>query len=375
MADAGVFTDDDRPRVDASAADRGSVSRPAETGADAAAERTYPFLFTGTAGEYFRVWIVNLALTIVTLGIYSAWAKVRKRRYLYGHTRVAGDGLEYRAKPLPILVGRLIALAALAAIVAADALVPALARSPLLRQLLFVVLLAIFGPWILVRSLRFNARNTAYRNVRFRFAAGYGDCMKIVAVYGWLLLLPILYPYLKRALVRFAAGNHFFGGTRFSLLDAFGKPFIRAYALAYTWIFIAFVPVIAAGIAVAVAHAKPPTVLLTAGLYAVIGIAVAYIRAGTVNAVWGNLCVGTVRFTSSLRARDLVWLYASNLVVIVATLGLATPWAVVRLHRYRASKTTMIASGSLDEFVQAEADEVGAAGEEIGEMLDFDVSL
>ena len=35
------------------------------------------FEFTGDAKEFFRIWIVNLALSIVTLGIYSAWAKVR----------------------------------------------------------------------------------------------------------------------------------------------------------------------------------------------------------------------------------------------------------------------------------------------------------
>src|SRR5215468_7546165 len=55
----------------------------------------YPVEFTAVTGEYFRIWIVNLALTLVTLGIYSAWAKVRKRRYLYGHTRIAGEGFEY----------------------------------------------------------------------------------------------------------------------------------------------------------------------------------------------------------------------------------------------------------------------------------------
>jgi hypothetical protein len=33
--------------------------------------------FTGTAGEYFRIWIVNLFLTVLTLGIYSAWTLLR----------------------------------------------------------------------------------------------------------------------------------------------------------------------------------------------------------------------------------------------------------------------------------------------------------
>jgi hypothetical protein len=50
----------------------------------AAIER--PFEFRGEAREYFRIWIVNLALGIVTLGVYSAWAKVRSERYFYGNT-------------------------------------------------------------------------------------------------------------------------------------------------------------------------------------------------------------------------------------------------------------------------------------------------
>ena len=52
---------------------------------------------------------VNLALSIVTLGIYSAWASVRTRRYFYANTRVAGSPFEYSAKPLPILRGRILA--------------------------------------------------------------------------------------------------------------------------------------------------------------------------------------------------------------------------------------------------------------------------
>ena len=50
--------------------------------------------FTGSGGEYFKIWIVNLLLTIVTLGIYSAWAKVRRNEYFYRHTRLAGAGFD-----------------------------------------------------------------------------------------------------------------------------------------------------------------------------------------------------------------------------------------------------------------------------------------
>jgi uncharacterized membrane protein YjgN (DUF898 family) len=61
---------------------------------------TYRFDFTGRSGEYFRIWVVSLFLSVVTLGIYSAWGKVRKKRYLYSHTELDGTGFEFRATPL-----------------------------------------------------------------------------------------------------------------------------------------------------------------------------------------------------------------------------------------------------------------------------------
>jgi uncharacterized membrane protein YjgN (DUF898 family) len=69
------------------------------------------FTFTGSGSEYFRIWIANLLLTIVTFGIYSAWAKVRRTRYFYDSTRVAGSSFEYHGEPVGILKGRLVAVA------------------------------------------------------------------------------------------------------------------------------------------------------------------------------------------------------------------------------------------------------------------------
>jgi uncharacterized membrane protein YjgN (DUF898 family) len=59
----------------------------------------YRFQFRGTGREFFRIWIVNFALTLITVGIYSAWAKVRTRRYFYGNTALAGHTFDYHASP------------------------------------------------------------------------------------------------------------------------------------------------------------------------------------------------------------------------------------------------------------------------------------
>ncbi len=41
----------------------------------AAQARSSRINFSGRGSEFFGIWIVNVLLSILTLGIYSAWAK------------------------------------------------------------------------------------------------------------------------------------------------------------------------------------------------------------------------------------------------------------------------------------------------------------
>mgnify|MGYP006216204291 CR=1 FL=1 len=72
---------------------------------------TYPpvkFIFHGAGREYFKIWLVNLVLTIATLGIYAAWAKVRTRKYFYQSTELNGNRFDYHGDPKAILKGNLL---------------------------------------------------------------------------------------------------------------------------------------------------------------------------------------------------------------------------------------------------------------------------
>src|SRR5215467_2089686 len=101
--------------------------------------------FTGTAGEYFGIWIVNILLTIVTFGIYSAGAKVRRKRYFYGNTVVLGETFEYHAKGKQIFIGRLIVFGFFAVLNILTHVAPLLV---LILWLVFAVAL----PWMMMRS-------------------------------------------------------------------------------------------------------------------------------------------------------------------------------------------------------------------------------
>jgi len=351
--------------------------------AGAAAEQRYPVEFTGAAGEYFRIWIVNLALTIVTLGIYSAWAKVRRKRYFYANTLIGGEAFEYRGNPIAILKGRIIAVVLLALYSSAHSVSPFL-------QLVLGLAFAIAFPWLMVRSLAFIAHNSAYRNIRFHFGGKYLDALKLLALCAALVIitLGIAYPYARARLAKFSADHHRYGSAQFalpSLTSTFYGIYLRLVGLTLLLGAAFAVAMALLGFAAAAAGVDPRGGGL-AGVMLVLGplgafffyvLLFAYPRARIGNATWNHLMIGNtqVRFDSSLRVRDLMGLYLTNILAIVVTLGLATPWAVIRSLRYRAQKTALLVAGGLDQFVVAQAADVDASGEEVGEMFGFDFSL
>ncbi|WP_440503841.1 YjgN family protein, partial [Serratia nevei] len=135
--------------------------------------------FHGKGGEYFAIWLVNALLTIVTLGIYSAWATVRRRRYFYGNTELDGDRFDYHAQPLQILKGRLLVIGGIIVFYIL------LAVAPLLGLLALLALLALL-PWVVIRSWRYNAIMSSYRGVRFNYVCRTGRA------YWALLFCPLL---------------------------------------------------------------------------------------------------------------------------------------------------------------------------------------
>jgi uncharacterized membrane protein YjgN (DUF898 family) len=150
-------------------------------------------------------------LTIVTLGIYSAWAKVRTTGYFYSHTRLDNTSFEYLGDPVAILKGRLIAFGVLILyIVVTTQLYP-------VTEPLFVLVLVVAMPWLVVQALRFRARNSAYRNIRFDFEDSYREA---IAVFIGLPLLAVVtlglaYPYFVFRKNEFVVRNSGYGATHF----------------------------------------------------------------------------------------------------------------------------------------------------------------
>src|SRR5258707_5499093 len=133
--------------------------------------------FRGTGVESFRIWIGNVALAVMTLGIYSGWAKVPTQRYFYRNTFIDGHSFEYHAKAWRILIGRGIALALFLGYSLSVVFAPP-------TFALWVLVLGAALPWLANTSIRFNARNTSWRNVRFNFSASYFEAFIAYVVWS-----------------------------------------------------------------------------------------------------------------------------------------------------------------------------------------------
>jgi uncharacterized membrane protein YjgN (DUF898 family) len=342
--------------------------------------------FTGSAREFFGIWFVNLVLSVLTLGIYSAWAKVRTERYFYGNTRFGGAPFEYLAQPIPILKGRLVAYAVVIALGLSGHF-----------QIWFVYIPLILGvlvalPWLVQRTLRFRARYSAWRGLRFRFTGSTNDAY-VAFFFRPMVQLVTMYltmPWVRMKQHEYVVQGHRFGGMPFGYRGDLGSyfiPFLISLGLAFAGYVIAFVAVFAgialtASLGLGGAEGEGPStqaMLTTFAPAAVVYLAIltlpVYVRTRYLNLMWRFSHLGEHRFESTLRARDVIWIYVSNGLAIVFSLGLAVPWAMVRLARYRAGHFAVWVQGDLDSFA-AEAERAeGATGAELLDALDLDVDL
>ena len=331
--------------------------------------------FTGSAREYFQVWIVNLFFTLVTLGIYSAWAKVRKKRYFYGSTRFDGDSFDYFGSPRAILKGRIVAFVVFAAYAITADLYPA-------SRYAFWALAVLLLPWLVMRSLTFNARNSAFRGLRFDFGATSGE---VARVYVRMLLVVgltagLAWPWFMARQKSFVVSHHAFGTTRLGC-EIRARAFFGIYFRAGLLLLATVVPFgFLMGFLIAKLelpdHVAWIAYLLPAiPIYAGYAAAYAYLQARTANLLWESSYGPGLRFSSSLSARKLAWVYFGNIVAVAGSAGLLIPWAVIRTLRYRLESFSMVVAGNPVHEANPNLPPVGATGQELGDIFNLDLGL
>ncbi len=374
----------------------------------------YQFEFTGTGREYFGIWIVNLLLTIITLGVYSAWAKVRTNRYFYGNTLVAGSAFDYTADPIQILKGRAIAVLFLILYQLVIRFFPSLANVALAGFFILV-------PAIYIFSMAFKMRYSSWRGVNFSFRRDFWGAYKLFSpIFFYLLisaliplllglgaedllldeeepefsaelgiyfmttaalglLLMALFPLWQRKYYDFVGSRVSIGQSTFSI-ELNTKTFYGIYLKSGFSVLVGLV-LVAAIVGFFVAFADfddSSTALLFLALYPVILVpyllAYAYVQTRLTNTLYSSIKVGAAAFESNLVYRKMVWLYLTNTLAILFSLGLAIPWAKVRVTHYRAQCMWLIADDL--SFIQAaKKSDIDAKADAFSDIFDLDIGL
>ena len=380
------------------------------------------FSFTGSGSEYFRIWIVNTMLTILTLGIYSAWAKVRTNQYFYGNTVLDDARFSYLADPKQILKGRVIAVIIFVLYSAAWQFFPTAALALLaVGCLLF--------PFFIVSSMSFKCRNSAYRHIRFKFVKDLkqaylifmqplGTALLVTAVIyyvfdafglqaamlagmeesgeypGGVLESDVIYmvfflcivpfiPWLDFLNVRFVVDHAQYGKTPMNFTGR---------CKSFYWIYFVAVLVMILGIVLmsgvmfgATSAMGEPTEdnISSAAPMFLIGMLVFYtslffvsgiMKAMRMNLINRNTFIGSNQLKSDLNGFKIGWIYLTNTIGIILTLGLFIPWAKVRMARYTANRTQLNAV-DIASIRAAEQENGNAFGEEMGDVFDMDLGI
>lgn len=367
--------------------------------------------FTGSGSEYFRIWIVNLLLMLVTLGIYFPWAKARRLRYFMGNTLVGGQPLGFHGDPKKMfkgyaLVGILFTLYSLAGEFSNTA------------GLVALVLVAGLWPALFKSSMQFRMANTSWRGLRFRFLGNLAGAYRamlplflpgLVLVGGlafvddrnappmWYGILALgvmvatlaIAPWLLWNLKQYQHNHYSLGHLQTTFRATVGSFYVLALkVLGLGLLAIALPAAVVVGLVFGldgfdslrhqrgvwmIAAAIVPILL---GTLAVLVCLQPYAVARLQNLVWTKTGNTELRFVSTLRVRALLWVTLKNWFLIIITLGLYWPFAAVALTRVRLEAVSIKSRANPDLLVsQVQAQEGDAAGDAAGDFFGMDVGL
>jgi len=375
-----------------------------------------PLRFVGSGSEYFRIWIANLLLTLLTVGLYYPFAKVRRQRYFHGATEVGGFPLSYHADPWSVLRGHGVVAAMFLAYGAATLLSPVAA-------LLVLVGFGLAWPALWHSSLRFRLANTGWRGLRLQFhgtrqgayrafapgimlavlvvaagtlvqaegpvAAKRADPGPNAAVAGLLpLVMGLAFPALLWRLRRYQHAHYGLAGEQ----TRFGVPMSAFYGVTFRAGFIATAVGLAAAVGAysvmvgfgALEGGKGGTgrlmlmalVLVGVVVLAYQGVVGPYMTARLQNLVWNGTRSDHLRFESDLGFGALLGLSLRNWLLVLCTLGLYLPFAAVAMARMRLQAVTVWSTLPPDTLVST--DPLGrttALGDAAGDVAGIDLGL
>lgn len=367
--------------------------------------RSLSVRFTAAGRDYFRLWIVNLLLTIVTLGFYLPFAKVRQLRFFHAHTLIDDAPLAFDGDARKLLRSHVLVGLAVLVYVASSVWAPALAG--------VAALVGVAAwPWLMCLSLRFRLGQTRWRGLRFGFNGGVAEAYRIFlpllvplalllmtlpflvslptaeAVFAlpvpvWVPALPLLSvlaivlvrPWVLMRRMRFQH-SHYTLGDEQTRLEGVGSGDVYGLGMRSAGVALGLILgalVLGAGISMVPFMGLITVPLMPVAVAGVFTGAMAYTISRQQNLLWGHTRSQHILLSSQLHALPLWGLLLKNTVLIGLTFGLYWPFAAVALARMRLEAVSVTTTRPVEQITNPAAERAAsAAGVAAEDLLGVD---
>ncbi len=309
------------------------------------------FKYFGQGSEFAVIYFKNILLTIFTLGIYYPWAKVEMLSYHYQSTELEKSRFTFHGTGKEVFKGYIKVYLAFI-LVYGFLIYGTSTQDPtmsVLSLLTFYVFILSILPLAIHGMARYRSSRSSWRGIHFKYLGKRGEFYKM-CIKGFLLTiftLGIYGAWFEVDIRKYILRHLKLGNLEFDFKGEGGQLF---------WINFKFVLL----------------VYLTLGIYTF----------WYVKNLWEFMANNTVvkqdgkevKFNIDITAGKVFELLFVNILIIVFTLGLGTPWVIVRTLTY-VFKYLEIENGiDFEKVEQGDLDDYDdAAGEDALDFLDLDL--
>jgi uncharacterized membrane protein YjgN (DUF898 family) len=300
--------------------------------------------YNGSGNELAILMFKNLALTILTLGIYSAWGRTNTRRYLWGQISFMGDRGAYTGTGKELFKGWMIVIGSYIAIYAGIFILKFI--HPLLVIVSFPLFIYLFALAIYGGS-RYRLSRTSWRGIRFGMEKDKASTKEFVIlafknVALIMVTLGFYAPYFQNNIRRFLINKARFGTAKFNF-EGNNKDF---FILFFTNVLLT---------------------MITLGFYGS-WMAINLLKYKLEN----SKLEGSLKFKTHLSGKDLFIFSFIAYLATICTLGLALPWVINRSMKLFVNSIEV--HGEIDF---AHIQNIEASGNALGDVavVEYDLDL
>jgi uncharacterized membrane protein YjgN (DUF898 family) len=312
-------------------------------------QRNYSLKSIADGAEFFKIWIVNLILQIVTLGFYYPWGKANQLQYLYGHTVFENDPFQFHGTGKEMFIGFIKAIVCIVVILGIFSMLTVMGFQ-VLAFLVYILSLLSIIPLVIHGSYRYRMSRTSWRGIRFGYR---GDKKELYGIFikGMLLTLVtfgIYGSWFVISIRNYVISHIKIGNAKFRY-DGNGADFFVLNLVGYL------------------------LTIVTLGIYGF------WWQKNMFEYYVNHLTIENgeerIYFRSLATGGGFFSLLIVNMLMIIFTFGLATPWVVVRTLRFVFDNIELQGDLDLNKLIQTEDNFTDATADDMADFFDFDIAI